>query len=259
VYCWGKNVNGQLGNGTTTNSTVPLPVSVLPFSPTALMLGGKHSCARGVDGEIACWGKGAFGQLGTGSTQDQPLPVAIVLDGPAGSIATGASHSCAALTSGEVSCWGANQYGQVGDGTNEGRLAPTLTRAKVTPTPGFTATPDGDADGCTDSQESGPDQQLGGARDPSSFWDFFDTPNLNGLRDRAVTGTDLYRVLSRFSAIGDPMLDPLSAPPPAPAYHAAFDRGPSSGPNPWNLSQADGSITGTDFFAILVQFGHTCA
>lgn len=51
----------------------------------------------------------------------------------------------------------------------------------------------------------------------------------------------------------------VSAPPPAPAYHTSFDRGPSSGPNAWNLTAANGSIAGTDLFAILEQFGHSCA
>jgi hypothetical protein len=53
-------------------------------------------------------------------------------------------------------------------------------------------------------------------------------------------------------------VDPLSAPPAAPAYHPAFDRGSSFGPYPWNVYPADGSITGTDFFTVLAQFGHSC-
>jgi hypothetical protein len=119
-----------------------------------------------------------------------------------------------------------------------------------------------DNDGCTDGHEqqsAGGTQTSGGLRSPKIFWDFFDTPDSSNIRDKAVAGTDFFRVLARFGATGDSMIDPLSTPPLAPAYHTAFDRGPSSGPNPWNLTQADGSITGTDFFAMLAQFGHSCA
>jgi hypothetical protein len=109
----------------------------------------------------------------------------------------------------------------------------------------------------------------GGLRDPKNYWDFFDTPvaieipwpfpHTEFVRDRAVAAPDFFRVLQRFGATGDPMIDPRSAPPAAPAYHTAFDRGPSSGPNPWNLTAANGSIASTDVFAALAQFGHSCA
>jgi hypothetical protein len=124
---------------------------------------------------------------------------------------------------------------------------------------GFTK--DDDGDGCGYGQEVAPEGSAssGGGRDPLNFWDFFDTPDSSNVRDKSVAGTDFFRVLGRFNATGAPGIDPLSAPPPAPAYHTAFDRGPSGGPNPWNLTAADGAITGQDFFAVLAQFGHTCA
>jgi hypothetical protein len=127
--------------------------------------------------------------------------------------------------------------------------------------------PDYDGDGCEDVDENWIDPTVGGLRDPTNFWDFFDVFTPTGLqapfppqwRDRSVTGLDFFAVLSRFGSSGDPGIDPLSAPPAAPAYHTSFDRGPSGGPNPWNLTAADGAITGQDFFAVLAQFGHTCA
>jgi hypothetical protein len=120
---------------------------------------------------------------------------------------------------------------------------------------------DFDRDGCDDHLEtqaiSGA-EVFGGLRNAKNFWDFFDTPDASNIRDKAVAGTDFFAVLSRFGATGDPGIDPLSMPPPAPVYHTAFDRGPSGGPNPWNLTAADGAITGQDFFAVLTQFGHSC-
>jgi hypothetical protein len=91
-----------------------------------------------------------------------------------------------------------------------------------------------------------------------NFWDFFDTPDSSNVRDKSIAGTDFFNVLARFGATGSASIDPLSMPPAAPAYHTAFDRGASSGPNSWNLTAADGSIAGTDFFAVLAQFGHSC-
>jgi hypothetical protein len=122
--------------------------------------------------------------------------------------------------------------------------------------------PDSDNDGCVDGEETPLDsgtEMFGGRRDPLHFWDFFDTPDTSNVRDKAVAGTDFFRILSRFGATGSTGIDPLSAPPPPPAYHTAFDRGLSSGPNAWSLMAADGSVAGTDFFSILAQFGHSCA
>jgi hypothetical protein len=118
---------------------------------------------------------------------------------------------------------------------------------------------DFDKDGCIDAKEVGPNQMMGGRRNPQRFWDFFDTPNGSNVRDKAVAGTDFFAILARFGSSGSGSIDPLSAPPAPPAYHTAFDRGASSGPSVWNLTAADGAVSGTDFFAVLAQFGHTCA
>jgi hypothetical protein len=119
--------------------------------------------------------------------------------------------------------------------------------------------PDTDSDGCGDGAEVGPNENLGGLRSPLLFWDFFDVPAAPSfVRDRAVSFVDFFAVLQRFGATGGPGIDPLSAPPAAPAYHTAYDRGPPAGPNEWNLTMADGSIATTDIFSNLAQFGHRC-
>jgi hypothetical protein len=99
----------------------------------------------------------------------------------------------------------------------------------------------------------------GGLRNRLNFWDFYDTPFMPGnVRDRVVNMADHMRVISRFGATGSTAINPLSAPPPAPAYHTAFDRGPTSGPNAWNLTMPNGSISSTDIFAVVGQMGHDC-
>jgi hypothetical protein len=95
---------------------------------------------------------------------------------------------------------------------------------------------------------------LGGMRNPLSFWDFFD-PN----RDASVASVDFFMVLARFGATGNPAMGPLTAPPPAPAYHTRFDRSAVVGTDPWDLGPPNGSIAVTDFFAAFAQFGHRCS
>jgi hypothetical protein len=125
------------------------------------------------------------------------------------------------------------------------------------------ADPDDDNDGCTDlaEQNTTPGSQTsGGLRNYHNFWDFYDTPTgMSYIRDKAVASTDFFALLQRFGATGSSSIDPLSTPPAPPAYHTAYDRGASGGPNAWDLTAANGSIASTDFFAMLVQFGHTCA
>jgi hypothetical protein len=138
------------------------------------------------------------------------------------------------------------------DGAEDGWEVGTLTTGPVDP--------DSDGDGCEDGEELTWQQEAGGRRNPASFWDFFDTPDGLNVRDRAVAGTDFFRLLARFGATGSPALDPLSAPPAAPAYHTAFDRASAPpGTDAWDLSAADGAITGQDFFFVLGQFGHDCS
>jgi subtilisin family serine protease len=125
---------------------------------------------------------------------------------------------------------------------------------------------DDDQDGCTNLQEFGPDPALGGERNPLHFWDFFDTPDSNGVRDRAIVLTDVLSLLQRFGADDaggtapiNRLTDPLTLPPPPPAYHPAFDRSsPPPGVDLWHLQPADGAIALNDVLAMLVQFGHSC-
>ena len=123
VWAWGNNVAGQLGNGTTTSSLVPVQVSGLS-TVIAIAAGDYHSIALKNDGTVWAWGRNGFGQLGNGTANDSPVPVQV--SGLSGvlAIAAGSEHSLALKTDGTVWAWGYNGSGQLGNGTRDYSLTP---------------------------------------------------------------------------------------------------------------------------------------
>jgi len=121
AYCWGTNAEGQLGDGTTTQRTVPTAVAGgLTF--TAISAGGQHSCGLDSAGLAYCWGSNVYGQLGDGSNTDRLTPVAVVGGFSYSMISAGEQYTCGVQTStGLLYCWGRNTNGQLGDGTSGDR------------------------------------------------------------------------------------------------------------------------------------------
>ncbi|MBK6311085.1 MAG: hypothetical protein IPF42_11045 [Candidatus Microthrix sp.] len=116
VSCWGENFTGALGDGTTTDSRVPVAVIGIA-NATAIAASNFQTCALLADGGVSCWGFNGEGQLGNGTTTDSSVPVLVTGITDATAVAIGNSHSCALLADGGVSCWGRNDYGLLGDGT----------------------------------------------------------------------------------------------------------------------------------------------
>ena len=127
VYCWGYGVSfGDLGNGTFSQSNVPVAVStsgVLAGKKIKqVSVGFENVCAIDSDGKAYCWGNGAFGALGNGSTVRSNVPVAVSTSGVlAGKvikqISVGHFHACAVTFDNQAYCWGRNNKGQLGDGS----------------------------------------------------------------------------------------------------------------------------------------------
>jgi len=120
VLAWGKNYNGNLGNGSTTDSDVPVKVN-LPTGTkvTAIAAGAEHNLALTSTGAVLAWGYNAYGQLGNGGTGASDVPVNVSL--PTGTkvtaVAAGALHSLALTSTGTVLAWGYNVDGELGDGS----------------------------------------------------------------------------------------------------------------------------------------------
>ncbi len=138
VYCWGRNENGELGDGTTTNRSFPVRAGSISTA-TSVSAGEYHSCARLADGTAQCWGAAAFGQIGDGTTADTSTPVTVIGPGGFGVLAGIAEisagggdinetddfeHTCALMNDGTVVCWGQNNYGQLGEGTTTMSIFP---------------------------------------------------------------------------------------------------------------------------------------
>ena len=125
LNCWGRNYNGQLGNGEDGRYPLPVDVVGLTSGVGSLVAASNSTCAR-VNGAAKCWGSNSNGQLGDSTRRDRTTPVSVVgLSSGVILLSSDGKHSCA-TTSSEVLCWGNNSNGQLGDGSNIDRLTPTV-------------------------------------------------------------------------------------------------------------------------------------
>src|SRR5204862_302262 len=110
------NGDGQLGNGTTTNSATPAPVGG-QLTYASVSAGSSHACGVTTSGGASyCWGSNAFGQLGNGTTTNSPTPVVVAGGLAFATLTAGLSHTCGITTTGGTAyCWGDNYWGELGN------------------------------------------------------------------------------------------------------------------------------------------------
>ncbi|XP_063763057.1 RCC1 and BTB domain-containing protein 2 isoform X1 [Eleginops maclovinus] len=129
VFAWGHNGYSQLGNGTTNHGLTPALVStnLLSKRVTEVACGSHHTIALTTDGEVFAWGYNNSGQVGSGSTANQPTPRRVsscLQNKVVVNIACGQLCSMAVLDNGEIYGWGYNCNGQLGLGNNGNQQTP---------------------------------------------------------------------------------------------------------------------------------------
>ncbi len=139
VYCWGFNADGELGNNSTANSSVPVAVSrsgVLSGVTVTQITAdsGYNACALGSNGLAYCWGRNSDGQLGNNTVTSSSVPVAVstagVLSGlTLTQISVGNVFACALGSAGAAYCWGYNASGQLGNGSAASSSVPAAVTA----------------------------------------------------------------------------------------------------------------------------------
>ncbi len=123
VWAWGRNNQGQLGDGTTTDSFTEVQVSGLS-DVVAVASGSNHNFAIKKNGELWAWGDGANGKLGIGSTSDQSTAMEVTALSDVVGVSGGVSHSVVLRANGTAWAMGKNASGQLGDGTTTQRTSP---------------------------------------------------------------------------------------------------------------------------------------
>ena len=114
VKCWGNNDRGQLGNGQTITSNVPVDVTGIGSNVSALAAGRAHSCVVLDTGRVKCWGANDAGQLGNATTASSATPVDVVGLARAVAVAAFYDTTCALTATGAVLCWGQVSAGRRG-------------------------------------------------------------------------------------------------------------------------------------------------
>ncbi|MFL5489795.1 MAG: RCC1 domain-containing protein, partial [Gemmatimonadales bacterium] len=124
AYCWGVNLYGRLGDGTTSDRLTPVAV-VGGLLFRQISPGVNHTCGVTTDWRAYCWGWNFLGQLGDGTRSDRQRPVPVAGGKLFRTVEAGFFHSCGmSYPDNRGYCWGGNDRGQLGDGTNTTHQTP---------------------------------------------------------------------------------------------------------------------------------------
>lgn len=127
LYSFGRNQNGQLGHGTTSDDLEPRQVEALSEKRvTKVACGAEHSVCCTDDGEVYAWGWGRYGNIGDGETEDRHVPTKVKAPATlkAAVVACAWRHSCCIDNEGHLWTWGWSKYGQLGHGDQCDQVTP---------------------------------------------------------------------------------------------------------------------------------------
>jgi alpha-tubulin suppressor-like RCC1 family protein len=127
MWCWGSNFAGQLGNGNSTSSNVPVQTNI--SSVSQISAGYAHTCALKTDGTVWCWGWNIYQMLGDGTHNWSNSPVRATSLTGVTQVRSGWWSNCVVLADATMRCWGISNVGQLGDGSTG-----VETGTPVTPT-----------------------------------------------------------------------------------------------------------------------------
>jgi len=144
AYCWGDDVQGELGNNSTISSNVPVPVytgGVLSgLTLTQIAAGDNYTCALTSAGAAYCWGFNSHGELGNNSTTSSDVPVTVSGSLTFTQLSVGNAAVCALTSAGAAYCWGDNADGGLGNSSTTDSHVPVAVTTSGTPISGVTLT-----------------------------------------------------------------------------------------------------------------------
>lgn len=140
LYCWGKNINGQLGQGDSITRSTTVEVTLPSASPPIDIIASYHRhCALTAEGEVYCWGYSGnsstgYGMVGNNSINSQTRPVLVYNLGKDVSAFSMGYYATCALKNSAMYCWGSNYSAVVGGAKTDPAvvtLAPTAMPAPL--------------------------------------------------------------------------------------------------------------------------------
>jgi alpha-tubulin suppressor-like RCC1 family protein len=123
LWAWGYNMDGQVGDGTTINKTVPTQIG-MASNWKMVTAHFNNSFAVKTNGTLWGWGGNTDGQLGDGTIIGKNVPTQIGTANNWSSVSVGFAHTLAIKTNGTLWAWGSNSFGRLGNGTNNNQLLP---------------------------------------------------------------------------------------------------------------------------------------
>ncbi|KFB50142.1 hypothetical protein ZHAS_00018200 [Anopheles sinensis] len=129
VFSWGNGEGGRLGHGDTIAKEQPTRIAALAERQvTGVFCGASYSAAITANGELYTWGRGTYGRLGHGNSEDKHVPTQVTALKAHRvvhvALGCGDAHSLCVTDAGDVFAWGDGDFGKLGNGSCNGSSIP---------------------------------------------------------------------------------------------------------------------------------------